>query len=102
MHHYRERKSMIEYDDYLTTGILGAYHPENAVLRESGDGGVDTIYRDSEYTIDENYCTSERRMMIKGRRFAISSVFPVNATSTPTDKMLALIDADMEKESKAG
>lgn len=102
MHQYSERKFMTEYDDYLTTGMLGAYHPENAVLRESGDGGVDTLYRDSKYTVDENYCTRERKMLIKGRRFVIFSVFPVNATSTPTDKMLSLIDMELEKESKAG
>lgn len=102
MHQYSERKSMTTYDDYLMTGMLGAYHPENAVMRESGDGGVDTLYRDSKYTVDENYCTRERKMLIKGRRFAISSVFPVNATSTPTDKMLSLIDMELEKESKAG
>ena len=37
-------------------------------------------------------------MIIKGKRFIISSVFPVESTLTATDKMLKLIDADMKKK----
>jgi hypothetical protein len=37
-------------------------------------------------------------MIIKGKRFIISSVFPVESSLTATDKMLELIDADMNKK----
>ena len=40
-------------------------------------------------------------MLIKGKRFIISSVFPVKAKATATDRMLALIDADLQKDAKS-
>lgn len=40
-------------------------------------------------------------MLIKGKRFIISSVFPVKAKATATDKMLVLIDADLQKDAKS-
>ena len=46
-------------------------------------------------------CTREREMLIKGKRFIISSVFPLDARTTATDKMLALIDADLQKDAKS-
>ena len=51
------------------------------------------LYRDSCYTIDDVNYTRERIMIIKGKRFIISSVFPVESTLTATDKMLELIDS---------
>lgn len=41
-----------ELQEYLTTGMLGAYHPENAILRETEDGHVDTIFRDDKRGFD--------------------------------------------------
>ena len=53
------------------------------------------------YTLDDDTCTREREMLIKGKRFIISSVFPVKAKATATDRMLALIDADLQKDAKS-
>lgn len=41
---------------------------------------------------------SNRSMCIEGRRYRICSVFPVETKQTPTDKLLALIDTELEKE----
>ena len=89
---------MNEAKEYLQTGKLGAYYPEKAVIKKSEDGIAKALYRDSCYTIDDINCTRERIMIIKGKRFIISSVFPVESTLTATDKMLELIDADMNKK----
>ena len=89
-----------ESDIYLETGILGGYRPEEVVLRKAEGGGVDTLYRDAQYTITENEYSRERQMLIRGKCFIVTSVFPTNATATPTDKMLSVIDSDLNVEKK--
>ena len=89
---------MDEAKEYLLTERMGAYHPEKAVVKKSENGVTRALYRDSCYTIDDVNYTRERIMIIKGKRFIISSVFPVESTLTATDKMLELIDADMNKK----
>ncbi len=86
------------FNEYLTTGKIGAYHQESAVLKKAENGAVCAVYRDSEYKIDDESHTRERLMVIKGKQFIISSVFPADAKATATDKMLELIDADMKKK----
>lgn len=92
---------MNDYKEYLETGMLGSYRPESAVIRKSDSGEAIAVFRDSHYTVDENNCTREREMLIKGKRFIISSVFPVKAKATATDRMLALIDSDLQKDAKS-
>ena len=88
---------MTELQEYMTTGMLGAYHPENAVLRQEEDG-VNTIFRDTSFWEREGCFVRERRMLIEGKTFHISSVFPEHPTATPTDKMLGLIDTELKKD----
>ena len=96
-----ERSNMkTESEIYLETGILGGYRPEEAVLRKAEGGGIDTLYRDSRYTISEKEYSRERQMLIRGKCFIVTSVFPTDATATPTDKMLSVIDGDLETEEK--
>lgn len=89
-----------ESEIYLETGILGSYRPEEAVLRKSEDGGVNTLYRDANYTVSEKEYSRERQMLIRGKRFIVTSVFPTDTTATPTDKMLAVIDGELKDENK--
>lgn len=92
---------MTELQEYMTTGMLGAYHPENAVVQQEEDG-VNTLFQDTDFQRREGCCVRERRMLIGGKCFHISSVFPSHPTATPTDKMLRLIDAELKKETRAG
>lgn len=92
---------MNDYKEYLETGMLGSYRPESAVIRKSDSGAAIAVFRDSTYTLDDDTCTREREMLIKGKRFTIFSVFPVKAKATATDRMLALIDADLQKDTKS-
>ena len=89
---------MKEYEEYRDMGMLGAYHPETAVLWSSEDGGVDTVFRDTRYEITDSGLLRERDMLIRGKVFRVTSIFPDATTTTPTDKMLALIDSELEKE----
>lgn len=84
-----------EYKDYISTGMLGLYHPESAIVRQTEDGGTVTIFRD---TIQYGF-SKERDMVIEGRRFHVTSVFAGEPTATPTKKLLALIDTELAKES---
>lgn len=92
---------MNDYKEYLETGMLGSYNPDRAIVRKSDNGAAIAVFRDSTYTLDEKSCTREREMLIKGKRFIISSVFPLDARATATDKMLALIEADLQKDAKS-
>ena len=51
---------MTELQEYMTTGMLGSYRPENAVLRQDGDG-VNTIFRDTATSKCEEGFVLERR-----------------------------------------
>ncbi len=89
-----------ELQEYLTTGMLGAYHPENAILQEAESGGVKTIFRDTSCW-QRNGCLIHRRQMVIGEKhFSITSVFPDQPAATPTDKLLALIGTELKKEAQ--
>lgn len=36
-----------EFEEYISTGMLGTYHPESAIVRQTEDGGTVTIFRDT-------------------------------------------------------
>ena len=82
-----------DYEVYRDTGILGSYHPEMAVLRKQRSGEVMTTFRDTNYQQREDHLENSRGMLIRGKVFHVTSVFPAEAIATPTDKLLSLIDA---------
>ena len=87
-----------DWEIYRDTGILGGYMPECAKLRQTEDGDVTTVFRDTTTCMEEDCITKQREMLIGGRRFCITSVFPAEPSATPTDKLIACIDAELEKE----
>ena len=94
-----ERKPMKkDWEIYRDTCILGGYMPECAKLRQTENGEVATVFRDTTTHIEGDCITKQREMLIGGRRFCITSVFPAEPCATPTDKLLACIDAELEKE----
>ena len=92
---------MNDYKEYLETGILGSYRPENAVVKKYDSGAALTLFRDTVCTHEGAARVREREMLIKGRRFIISSVFLSDAKATATDKMLSLIDEDLGRDAKS-
>ena len=87
-----------DWEIYRATGILGGYMPECAKLRQTENGEVATVFRDTTTRIEGDCITKQREMLIGSRRFCITSVFPADPCATPTDKLLACIDAELEKE----
>ena len=82
---------------YFSTGILGAY--ETAEVDDeiqSGDKFA-PCFDDSFVDFGHNRTIVRRTMDVGGRSFRVCSVFPSNAPSTPTDKLLTLIDLDLRK-----
>ena len=75
------------YDDFLNTKLL--YHK---------DGGVETLFRDSTAKWEGDDLTRQRAMLVGGKCFLVTSVFPGGASATPTDKLLQLIDTKLERE----
>ena len=86
------------FEEYIETGMVGAYQPEMAVLRKNSDGVLFT-YRDTEYEQQDNCMTGTRIMDVGDRRFRVTSVFPDTASSTVTQKFLSYIDSELAKES---
>ena len=87
-----------EFEEYRETGMLGTYSPDRALIRKMSDGGVVTVFRDTFHCAEENHFVREREMLIGGKRFVISSMFPKEPTATVTEKMLSLIDTDIGKD----
>ena len=87
-----------EYEEYRDTGMLGGYNPNGALLRETESGEVLTSFRDTCYQHQDDHMINQREMLIGGKVFHVTSVFPMDATAMPTDKLLSLIDTDLKKE----
>ena len=90
---------MTDYEEYSRTGMLGSYQPNRALLRERDDG-VQPVFRDAAYYYDENAVIVERDMMVGKHCFHVTSIFPGQPTTTATKKLLAYIDASIEKENR--
>ena len=90
-----------DWEIYRDTGILGGYIPEQAKLRRTENGEVATVFRDTVTHEEEDCIAKQREMLIGGRRFCITSVFPAEPCATPTDKLIACIDAELEKEARS-
>ena len=87
-----------EYEEYRETGMLGGYDPDRATVRETENGEVLTSFRDTCYQHQGDHIINQREMLIGGKVFHVTSVFQIDATATPTDKLLSLIDTDLKKE----
>ena len=87
-----------EYEEYRETGMLGRYDPDRAMLQKTKNGEVLTSFRDTCYQHQGDHNITQREMLIGGKVFHVTSVFPIEATATPTDRLLSLIDADLKKE----
>ena len=88
-----------EYEKYRETGMLGGYDPHGALLRETESGEVLTSFRDTCYQHQGDHNINQREMLIGGKVFHVTSVFPNQAIATPTDKLLSMIDAELSKQS---
>lgn len=89
-----------DYEEYTKTGMVGAYCPDKAVLRKENNS-VSTGYRDTVYTNHDTHIDCQRVLVVAERSFLVTSVFPAEAQSTPTDKLLKYIDTDMKKDAKS-
>ena len=59
-----------EFEEYISTGMLGTYRPEDAVVRRMEDGSVVTVFSDTAQTDS----TWDREMLIEGRVFHLSLI----------------------------
>ena len=91
-----DREKMIARH-YLETGILGSYETAEVVHEEEETENMPLALRTLP-SFDKTQTTTNRSMCIEGRRYRICSVFPVETNQTPTDKLFALIDTELEKE----
>lgn len=62
---------------------------------------INTIFRDTGSQRCEKHYVRERKMLIGEQCFHFSSKFPSHLNTTPTDKMLELIDAELKKDTRA-
>ena len=86
---------------YLETGVYGAYETAEVAHEEEIDGKYAPCFEDATTLFDHELTTTNRSMCIEGRRFLVCSVFPADSKSTPTDKLLTLIDTELRKETQS-
>ena len=63
-----------DWEIYRDTGILGGYMPECAKLRQTEDGEVATVYRDTTTRI-EGDCIAKQREMLIGSNGSVSRLY---------------------------
>ena len=83
---------------FMKTGVLGAYETAGLSHNDMENGRQEICFDDALVVSCRTQTTTERTMYIEGRRYNISSVFPADTRHTPTEKMLTLIDAGLEKD----
>ncbi len=94
------RKTKKESQYYIETGIWGSY--ETAGIKDKTlDGKSIPLFEDTELKEQTDSICLKRHMIVGGKKFAVSSVFPKAAVSLPTDKLLSLIDKEHETERKS-
>ena len=65
---------------------------------EEENGKYAPCFEDATVFFGKTQTTTNRSMCIEGRQYRVCSVFPAVTEHTPTDKLLALIDTELEKE----
>lgn len=85
---------------YLRTNILGAYETANIIWQSDSEGTSHRTFQDSFVYTDEASHTIERDMVVEGRTFRAHSIFPIKSMSTPTKKILTVIESECEKPFK--
>lgn len=85
---------------YLRTKILGAYETADIIWQSDSEGTSRRTFWDSFVYTDETSHTIQRDMVVEERVFRVHSVFPIENTSTPTKKILTIIENDCEKALK--
>ena len=89
-----------EAQHYLETKILGAYETAEVVWKSDTECTYHRSFDDTAISNDGNHHIVEREMDIEGLTFKVCSVFPAVKQSTPTEKLLTLIDNTLEESLK--
>lgn len=91
----REIKNENKY--YLENKVYGAYETRDIDWVSDQNGKKHRAFEDTEISKNEDNITLERVMWVDGKSFTVCSIFPFEAGSNPTDKMLKVIGMDLEK-----
>jgi len=94
----RNEKEIAQH--YLRTKILGAYETTDVIWQSDSEGEMRRTFDDSFVYADDDQLIIERDMEVDGKVFGVHSVFPIKTTSTPTKKLLQIIENDCEKSLK--
>ena len=92
------RKIKNEAKHYLETKILGAYETADIVWQSDSKGDYHRMFDDTFVTQEEDKLVAERTMWVDGKTFTVCSVFSKLAASTPTDKMLRVLDGKLKED----
>lgn len=66
---------------------------------QSEENKIETIFRDTITSITEDKTCCERVMLIDGKEFCVNSFFDNMPKSTPTEKLITLIDYENSRKS---
>lgn len=83
-----------------TENLNTGFYEENKPLLSKDNDMAIPIYRDTGVYITDDEIRTERQMKINGRPYYVTSVFPAFSKSTPTEKIIELME--LELKSKVG
>ncbi|MFI3255751.1 MAG: hypothetical protein R3Y63_15715 [Eubacteriales bacterium] len=78
----------------------GFYKSAKVTSISDNNGKVHRSFDDTEISTDEENYVVAREMTINKSVIKVHSVFPIDAKSTATEKILSMIDLDLEKKIK--
>ena len=61
---------------------------------------MDSLFGDTTTNVSDDHIIRERKQEVDGRTFVVRSAFDLNAGKTVGDKLLALVESDIERISK--
>lgn len=81
-------------NENMNTGFYGETEP----LIAQKDDRLISMYRDTGLYITEDEIRTERQMKINGRPYYVTSIFPVLSETTPTEKIIELMELEIKNK----
>ena len=80
------------------TAVGNGFYEETMPLLREMDGKIIPTYRDTSLYITEDEMRTERQMNINGRPYLVTSIFPAFSETTPTEKIIELMELELTEK----
>lgn len=77
---------------FLETQMAGVYETVDINLTTDQNGIEHKAFTDIEITTNDENVVTQRKMLVVGKTFTVCSFFPKVPTTTPTEKLVKILD----------